>query len=161
LKVGMEPPAPLIVQLPAGLGEVILRCLEKDPKNRHQSVAELARLLAPFATDPLTAQHSAERTHRILNPRGSAPTLPLTTSDRLATPVPLSPAQLTPRTWPPSQGSSLSGGAGQVTYKTRGTRGMLIAGVAGLVVIAGAGGWIAARALKDDGPSSRRDEPYV
>jgi eukaryotic-like serine/threonine-protein kinase len=162
LKVGMEPPAPLVVQLPVGLGEVILRCLEKDPKNRHQSVAELARLLAPFATDPLTGQHSAERTHRILNSRGQAPTVPLTTYDRLATPVPLSPAQLTPRTWPPSQqGSSLSNGAGQLTYKTRAGRGMLIAGIAGLVVIAGAGGWIAARSLKDDSPSARRDEPYV
>jgi eukaryotic-like serine/threonine-protein kinase len=162
LKVGMEPPSPLVVQLPVGLGEVILRCLEKDPKNRHQSVAELARLLAPFATDPLTGQHSAERTHRILNSRGAAPTVPLTTYDRLATPVPLSPAQLTPRTWPPSQqGSSLSNGAGQLTYKTRASRGVLIAGIAGLVVIAGAGGWIAARSLRDDSPSSRRDEPYV
>jgi serine/threonine-protein kinase len=161
LKVGMEPPAPLHVQLPAGLGEVILRCFEKDPKNRHQSVAEMARLLAPFATDPITGQHSAERTHRILNSRGAAPTVPLTTYDRLATPVPLSPAQLTPRTWPPSQGSSLSGGAGQVTYKTRSNRGILIAGIAALVIVAGAGGWIAARALTDDSGSARRDEPYV
>src|SRR5262249_57116015 len=34
LKVGIEPPTPILVPLPAGLGDVVLRCLEKDPLAR-------------------------------------------------------------------------------------------------------------------------------
>lgn len=45
-------PAPLSTTLPdapEGLEGVILRCLEKHPKERFQSVADLAEALAPFA----------------------------------------------------------------------------------------------------------------
>src|SRR5262249_33127610 len=59
LKVGLEPPAPIPVPVPTGLDTVIMRCLEKDPNQRHQSVGELARMLAPFATDPIAAAQSA------------------------------------------------------------------------------------------------------
>jgi serine/threonine-protein kinase len=152
LKVGLEPPAPMHVQLPPGLGEIILRCLEKEPRNRHASVGDLARLLSPFATDPLTAGHAAERAQRILTARGSAPTVNLTGHTRLTTPVPLSPAQLTPGTWPPQSQSGTANPAGQITYKTQGTRGWIIAGIASLVIVAGAGGWIAARQLQSDSP---------
>jgi serine/threonine-protein kinase len=46
-----KPPASLVQvrpSLPPELGTVIERCLEKDPANRFQNVAELAQELAPF-----------------------------------------------------------------------------------------------------------------
>src|SRR5688572_10177110 len=73
IKVGTEKPTPFHVQLPPGLQDIVFRCLEKDPKNRIQNVGELARMLAPYAPDPLSAQQSAERASRILaGPRHSA-----------------------------------------------------------------------------------------
>jgi serine/threonine-protein kinase len=38
-------------ELPQGIEDVINRCLQKDPTLRYQNVAELARDLAPFASD--------------------------------------------------------------------------------------------------------------
>ena len=144
LKVGLEPPAPILVPLPAGLGEAIFRCLEKDPAARYQTVGELARMLAPYATDPIAGSQSAARAMRILQQRGALQGMqgsPLTAGGGLSTPIPISPAQLTPRSWPPSQGTSVSRGAGQVTYRTRSGRSWLIAGVAGLCMLAGGGGY--------------------
>jgi serine/threonine-protein kinase len=163
LKVGLEPPAPMMVQLPNGLGEVILRCLEKDPRGRHQHVGDLARMLAPYATDPISAAQSAGRTMRILQQRGAQGQVgqqgsPLSAGGGLSTPIPISPAQLTPRSWPPSQGTSLSQGAGQMTMKTRGARGLLVAGVIGLCVVAGAGGYIVSQMRA---PAAAPREPHV
>jgi eukaryotic-like serine/threonine-protein kinase len=77
LKVVMEQPAPITVPLPPGLGEVLLRCLEKDAAQRYQSVAQLAYALVPYCSDPMMATAAAERCGRILEaPRGPrAPTL--------------------------------------------------------------------------------------
>jgi serine/threonine-protein kinase len=36
---------------PEGLEKIVLRCLEKDPSRRYQSVADFARALAPFAPE--------------------------------------------------------------------------------------------------------------
>jgi serine/threonine protein kinase len=168
LKVGLEPPAPILVPLPAGLGEVILRCLEKDPAARYQTVAELARTLAPYATDPIAGSQSAARVMRILQQRGAMQGMhgsPLTAGGGLATPIPISPAQLTPRSWPPSHGTSVSRSAGQVTFHTRSGRGWLIAGVAGLCVLAGGGGYAISQISRSDrdtgGPHVRAPLPHA
>jgi hypothetical protein len=75
---------------------------------------------------------------------------PLTAGGGLATPIPISPAQLTPRSWPPSQGTSVSRGAGQITYQSRNTRGWLIAGVTGLCVLAAGGGYALSQLSRTD-----------
>jgi serine/threonine-protein kinase len=154
LKVGLEPPAPIQVPLPPGLGDVVMRCIEKDPAQRYQSVGELARSLAPFATDPAAAAQSAGRALRILQQRGAQQGMqasPLAAGGGLAVPIPLSPAQLTPRSWPPSQGTtSVSQGAGQVTVRTRSARGWLIASVAGLCVLAAVGGYAISQLSRPD-----------
>jgi len=161
LQVNGEPPSPMLVPLPAGLGEVILRCLEKDPRQRHQTVGELARMLAPFATDPISASQSAVRATRILQQKGGGPTTlsPLTAGGGLATPMPLSPAQLTPRTWPPPPPSSISQGAGQVTYQVRNPRGWIIGGAAAIMLLAGLGGYAVNELTKDGG--ARHKEAQV
>jgi cytochrome c peroxidase/serine/threonine protein kinase len=49
LKITLDPPPPIPPgALPPGLDRIIMRCLEKDPARRPQSIAELAILLAPF-----------------------------------------------------------------------------------------------------------------
>lgn len=59
-----DPPQPLRrPDVPPGLIQVILRCLEKDPTRRFQSVAELAAALHEFA--PVHARRSVERISRI------------------------------------------------------------------------------------------------
>ena len=66
LKVGTEPPSPMHVTLPNGLGEIIWRCLEKAPAHRFQDVSELARSIAPYASDPQMGAVGASRASRIL-----------------------------------------------------------------------------------------------
>jgi DedD protein len=98
---------------------------------------------------------------RILQQRGAPHSMqgtPLSSGGGLTAPMPISPAQLTPRSWPPSQHTSLSQGAGQVTYRTRGNRGLLIAGVASLCILAGVGGYAISQATK---PRNARTEPHV
>ncbi len=66
--IGAEPPAPLrgyLPDVPPQLDAIIMRCLEKAPANRFQTVAELARALAPFASDG--ARISIERILRTLS----------------------------------------------------------------------------------------------
>jgi serine/threonine-protein kinase len=148
LKVGTAPPAPLHVALPPGLQDIVFRCLEKDPNRRIQSVGELARMLAPYASDPMSAQQSAERATRILTSPKGGQGYPLGGS---AGGLAMTPPQLTPKSWSKTGGSSLSGGAGQLktgTKVVRTGRGLVIAGVAALVIVAGVGGFFIAGALK-------------
>ncbi len=147
LKVGAEPPSPLHVPLPAGLANVIFRCLEKNSKLRPQDVGELARSLAPYASDPIAAAQIAARTTRILQTRPAGQGYggqghPMSAGGGLAAPVALSPSQLTPPSWPPSS-TSLSHGRGQVTLKTKGSKGWLIAGALSVATLAAAGGYVA------------------
>ena len=67
LKIGADPPPPLRDKrpdVPPELEAAVLRCLEKKPAARPQTVAELARSLAPFA--PPDSRISVERIHRTL-----------------------------------------------------------------------------------------------
>lgn len=65
MAIGRDPPRPVeAADLPPGLVALVMRCLEKDPALRPQSVGELACALAPFAA-PEAAVH-AERASRTL-----------------------------------------------------------------------------------------------
>jgi hypothetical protein len=149
LMVGNEPPAPFHVPVPPGLRDIVLRCLEKDPKNRIQNVGDLAKQLAPYASDPLSAQQSADRAIRILAARASQPAYPQLARSSAAG-LGLTPPALTPKSWNHTNGSSLSGSAGQVgTQMVRSGRGKVIALVAGLCVAAGVGGFLIASGRTD------------
>jgi hypothetical protein len=75
----------------------------------------------------------------------------------MGSPQGLTPPALTPISWHHTNGSSLSGGAGQISAKARGSRGLVIGCVAALVVLAGAGGFIASNLLR----KSDRGEAHV
>ncbi len=65
--IGAEPPMPITKYLPGvppELEAILYKCLEKAPANRFQTVAELARALAPFASEG--ARVSIERILRTL-----------------------------------------------------------------------------------------------
>ena len=163
LKVGLEPPEPITIPLPTGLAEVVLRCLEKDPNLRFQNLGELARHLAPFATDPIASAQAGARVGRILQHRSTQiavpGALPGALMGGLAQPIPISPAHMTPGSWPALQSTSLSHGIGQVTHAGRSSRGWIIAGLAALSIVAGAGGYAISQLshqdpAQHDGPAS-------
>ncbi len=59
-----QPATPDVAKCPPELSAVLLRCLEKAPAKRYQTVAELALALTPFA--PPEQRVSAERASRVL-----------------------------------------------------------------------------------------------
>jgi serine/threonine-protein kinase len=61
-------PTKLRPEIPSGLEQVILKCLEKDRRQRFQNVAELALALAPYA--PRRARASVERISGIIQSAG-------------------------------------------------------------------------------------------
>jgi serine/threonine-protein kinase len=74
-QICMDAPAPIAaLAMPQGLASVVMRCLEKAPDARYQTLSELARALAPFA--PPAARHFAERIARLSPPSGHDLTLP-------------------------------------------------------------------------------------
>jgi serine/threonine-protein kinase len=75
LMAGTEPPPPLDPRIPLGLQAAVLRCLEKDRRERFRSVAALAAALAPFARNQREAETIVERTAHMQDglPRGIEP----------------------------------------------------------------------------------------
>jgi eukaryotic-like serine/threonine-protein kinase len=65
VKVAVDPPAPM-VNTPAGLQQIIMRCLAKSPEQRYASMADLGRDLVPYSSDPHGAQMLVERMGRML-----------------------------------------------------------------------------------------------
>jgi serine/threonine-protein kinase len=139
LKVGTEPVPPMHAKVQAVLHDTILRCLEKDPGKRVQSVAELAKMIAPFATDPIGGAFAVERIVRIAATRSSAQGMRQRTDGGSMYPAPLTP----------SNHGSVSHGSGQVTFQTRGSRAWIIAGAAALAIVAGVGGYIVSEVTRD------------
>ncbi|HEY1814095.1 MAG TPA: serine/threonine-protein kinase [Kofleriaceae bacterium] len=155
LKVGTDPPAPLYgIQLPAGLDTIVMRCLEKDPNNRVQNVGELARMLAPYASDPLSAQQSAERATRILTQPKDRMSLSQVSVGMGSGGMGLTPPpNATPHSWNKSSVGGAAGQMGASTAVVRGGRGMVIAGVAALCVAAGVGGFVIANSMSNKSPA--------
>ncbi len=126
--IGAEAPAPVrqyLPDIPVELEAILTKCLEKAPANRFQTVAELARALAPFSTE--NARISIERILRTLADhvplarptsdvaeRPSSPSMPLMqavgvapTSGRPSSPPSASgPRVIDPATKLPSQESN-------------------------------------------------------
>ena len=100
-------PAPISQRAPdcpPGLSDAIMRCLEKDPGDRFQTVAELVVALAPYA--PKRARMSVDRVVAVSKSAGLLPESyepPITLSPPLlGSLVPLPPGSLAQR--PPPQG---------------------------------------------------------
>jgi hypothetical protein len=71
IKIANEPPPPLrnfCSSVPAGLEDVVLKCLKKDPRQRYRHIGELAFALLPFA--PKRAKSSVERIAGIIQAAG-------------------------------------------------------------------------------------------
>jgi serine/threonine-protein kinase len=68
LQEAPPPPRHLRPDLPDGLQQVVLRCLEKDKNRRFSNVGELASALVPFGSRG--AIRSAERVSRVLSAAG-------------------------------------------------------------------------------------------
>ena len=86
-RIMTEPPPPLRSvkpDVPPELEAVVVRCLDKEPQQRFQDVASLARALAPFATPE--ARVAAERIARMA--RASALSAPEIVRDGGPAPVP-------------------------------------------------------------------------
>ena len=167
LKVNGDPPTPLHIQLPGGLEQIVMRCLEKDPRNRFQTVGELARMIAPYASDPLNAAQSAERASRILARDGRSNRLSLSSAHMGSSSAITLPPSLTPHSWHNTGGSSVGGAVGQMgtvgtshgTKMVRGGRGMVIGIVAALVVVAGAVGFGISSSMGNTGDSTHVGAP--
>ena len=119
LRVANEPLPRLTVRLPAGLDDIIYRCLEKDPARRFQNTAELADTLAKYAQSEAQAVVSVQRTRGIVgmdSPR----------------------AAFAPGQGQRSLPSTISGAAGARTTPRPGSRSWRFAGFVGALLIGGA-----------------------
>jgi serine/threonine-protein kinase len=135
ITIATEPPAPLAVPgVSPALEAAITRCLEKDPAQRFQNVAELAAALEPFANG---SRGAAARISRVL---------------QLSTVPPVSAAPAVPRH---AQPTTLSSAASEQRHPVAaGGRGHWIAAGAALAVLAIAAVVVAALAGGDTGPAA-------
>jgi serine/threonine protein kinase len=138
-------------EIPAEVSAIIMRCLEKDPARRFQSVSQLARALARFA--PRTGRSSVDRIARVLGTSvATSPTLIQTMPPPTSLPGAIagerSPLSSTAGEGAPSSGSTLtSRGATSIGSAAWGTthggadnahrRGIVI-GVAAALALVGA-----------------------
>lgn len=77
MQIGLEHPPPLADSLPAGIAEIVMRCLEKEPGRRYASVTELAAALRPYGPyDPYDGVAATSGRFASL-PGGVAMTLPI------------------------------------------------------------------------------------
>jgi serine/threonine protein kinase len=118
---------------------VVLRCLEKDPALRFQSIAELANALSPFA--PLEAQRSLDRVARL----SGAPSAPRSGGADSGAPMVAAAT---------SNGSLTQTDFGQTSQRQKSSRGMLLGVVGVLFVAAGAGAWLLRPLASRDGTAS-------
>ena len=79
-------PRSIVPSLPLELERVLLRCLEKDPKDRFATVAELARALEPWGSQATAG--ATERVFRILNQAGKQPSEPAPGAETFSTRAP-------------------------------------------------------------------------
>jgi eukaryotic-like serine/threonine-protein kinase len=164
LKVGTEDPAPMTVEVPGPLKDIILRCMARDPADRHQTVAKLAVLLAPFSSDPANAAQIATRTARtfvqgsIRGPRQTSTPLAPALLTPLPTPVlNVRPNEPPPSELPPSESSPSDPPVippGQ--EPTRQAPRFPIWVVASMFVVGGLGGLALGHAMRDEVPGSAK-----
>jgi serine/threonine-protein kinase len=140
VRISTQAPPPLRDRrpdLPPGIEQVILKCLEKDRDRRYQNVAELAVALGPFG--PKRCRASVERTSRIIHAAGLSDStfgLPIA-SEAPAGP----PAGATNASW------------GQTARATRKKAWLGLVAALGLVGIAGVATlWVVRSKLADAGP---------
>ena len=120
LKVGMDPPEPMVQpNTPDSLRAIVLKCLEKPVERRYQSVAELAFDLLPFASDPVLARASVEQTARLLSRRGGARAFDASRAPDDLTPAPGAVPRFTPPAYDRSGPISGLTPAGGVRVPTR------------------------------------------
>ncbi|WP_437728545.1 serine/threonine-protein kinase [Sorangium sp. So ce861] len=110
-------------EAPEGLAAVVLRCLEKDPARRFQSVAELAQALGPYA--PEGSRLSVERIARVAGAGAAA-------ADERAAPALDAPAAR------PEGDRATTARTRNAPAAPRGRRGALVL-VAGAAIALGAG----------------------
>jgi len=132
--------------LPPDFAAVLMRCLEKQPEDRYQSVGTFAAALAPFG--PPGSEDVALRIAKVL--RRSAPNIPVsasgsalpsfTTSDTLLTPDEGATSNLRPSVQPIGRDSTLKSSAAEVALpgpSPRRSRTGVIVGTAAAIVALG------------------------
>jgi len=141
-------------EIPEGLEQAVLRCLQKDRNQRFATVFELGRALLPFA-QPDSRIH-VERAERVLGVTDvtmsgmvSYPSLPQVS--RPAASVPITPLHVTPApVMQPTEPTVNSWGQSGMAPAPKRHRGVLIGIAAGAAVVAGAVGLWAARSGAED-----------
>ena len=156
-----EPMSAIRGDLPDGLEDVVMRCLQKEPDQRCPDVGELARALAPFG--PTNASTSASRIQIVLSRTGRHDSAALIPNALAADPAggpALDPERVPPNTLVGTSGQSL-GGRGE--GRSWGVAGAVLAGLgvgALVIVMLWRTGWFGDAELSA-GPAVARPSPAV